>query len=140
MTLTLKLDPALEQRLRKQAAKRGVAPDSYALLAIQDRLQLDSRGPASLRPAESKLLTQINRGLPESLWDRYDALIARRRAETLTRAELRELIAITNKVEVDHARRTGLLVKLAKLRGVQLEDLMNQLGIKPRPHPGDVDE
>lgn len=132
MTLTLKLDPTLEQRLREQAARRGLQPDSYAVAAIEERLKLDSRPPSRLSHEESKLLSQINVGLPEETWSRYDQLIARRRAQTLSPDQHGELMQITNTIEEDHARRIDLLVKLARLRNVPLESLMRELGIGPR--------
>lgn len=132
MTLTLKIDQTLEQRLRKQAARRGVKPNSYAVAAIQERVRRDSRPTGPMNREESKLLSQINAGLPDKTWDRYDELVARRHAQSLTNGEHRELMRITNTVEKDHARRMGLLVKLARLRNVPLESLMRQMGIGPR--------
>lgn len=140
MTLTLKIDPTLEQRLREQAAKRGVNPDSYAVAAIEEKLLLDSRLPAPITHEESELLTRINFGLPEETWERYDQLIEKRRAEKLTTEEHRELMRITNAIEEDHARRLGLVVQLARLRHVPLEALIEQLGVKPRDHRDDDHE
>jgi hypothetical protein len=137
MTLTLKINPTLEQRLQKQAAKRGVKPDSYAVTAIEEKLRLDRTIPAPLSHEESELLAQINSGLPAETWERYDRLIAKRRAETLTSTEYRELVRLTNTVETDHARRMELLMKLARLRNVPLEAVMKQLGLKPRRHRND---
>jgi hypothetical protein len=140
MTLTLKIDPTLEQRLREQAAKRGVNPDSYAVAAIEEKLLLDSRLPAPITHEESELLTRINFGLPEETWERYDQLTEKRRAEKLTTEEHRELMRITNAIEEDHARRLGLVVQLARLRHVPLEALIEQLGVKPRDHRDDDHE
>ena len=140
MTLTLKIDPMLEQRLREQAARRGVKPDSYAVSAIEEKVRLDSKVPAPRSRRESELLKEINVGLPEKTWVRYDHLIEKRRAETLTSDEHRELIRLTNSVEEDHAHRMTLLVELARLRNVPLETTMSQLGIQPRRRRSAPDE
>lgn len=134
MTLNLNIEPGLEQRLREQAARRGLAPDSYAVAAIEEKLQLDSRPSRRLTHVESELLSQINAGLPEETWMRYDQLVEKRRSESLTPQEYDELMQLTNTVEEDHARRIGLLEKLAKIRDVLLEALMQELGIGPRRH------
>jgi hypothetical protein len=134
MTLNLKIDPGLEQRLREQAARRGVDADSYAVAAIEEKLQVDGRPSSQLSREESDLLLQINAGLPEKIWVRYDELIAKLRAQTLTDQEHEEFMRLTDVVEEDHAERIRLLGRLAKLRDVPLESLMCQLGIGPRPH------
>lgn len=133
MTLTLNIDPALEQRLREQAAKQGVQPDSYVVAAIEERLRLDSRPSSPLNPDESKLLSQIGMGLPEEIWDRYDQLLAKQSDQTLSGEDYGEFERLINTIETDHARRISLLVKLAGLRNVPLESLMHELGIVPRP-------
>ncbi|HSZ59288.1 MAG TPA: hypothetical protein VK797_26840 [Tepidisphaeraceae bacterium] len=133
MTLTLNIDSALEQRLREQAAKQGVRPDSYVVAAIEERLRLDSRPSAQLNHQESELLSQIGVGLPEETWDRYDQLNTKQRDNALTADEHAELEQLINTVEVDHARRISQLVKLAQLRNVPIESLMRELGIAPRP-------
>ena len=132
MSLTLKLEPTLEQQLREQAARRGLEPGTYAVEAIQERIRLDSRPPARLGREESELLSQIGAGLPELTWGRYDHLIAKRRDESLTSEEHEELIRLTNLIEEDHARRIAALGKLARLRNVPLQALALQLGITPR--------
>lgn len=80
--------------------------------------------------AETELLRKINQGLPLSTQKRYAALIAKRRAETLTAEEYQELLKLTNDVENFEAQRVVCLTELAQLRQVTLEALMQQLGIK----------
>jgi hypothetical protein len=38
MTLTLTLDPELEERLNREAARSGITPDEYALHLLEERL------------------------------------------------------------------------------------------------------
>jgi hypothetical protein len=132
MTLNLKIGPALEQRLREQAARRGLDADSYAVAAIEEKLQFDARPSPQLSHEESEILKQMGVGLPEQTWARYDELVAKRRAETLTHQEYEELMRLTNTVEEDHAKRIELLVKLSKIRSVPLKALMGELGIGSR--------
>jgi hypothetical protein len=83
---------------------------------------------------EAALLQQINQGLPDDLQARFDALVARRRAEVLTPQEHAELLALTEKIEQMDARRLEHLVDLSRLRKVPLKQLMEQMGLRPRPH------
>jgi hypothetical protein len=85
-----------------------------------------------LSQQESALLQKINQGLPEAVWREYDSLIAKRRAETLTREEHTRLIAISDGIEEAHAERMSHVAELAQWRHVPLRELMDQLGIEPR--------
>jgi hypothetical protein len=137
MTLTLNLDPQLEQQLRRQAARLGVNPDDFALEAISERLRQAPSESSHLSARETELLTEVNRGLPPAVWNRYDDLVARRRDETLTEPEHRDLLELGDRIEAAHVRRIELLAELARLRGVQVGALMKQLGIGPRKPVGD---
>ena len=92
------------------------------------------RNAPHLSSRETKLLLQINRGIPESQQDRYSELIAKRRAESLTPHEHAELIRLGNGVERMEARRLQALIALAALRKTTLTALMNDLGIKAPRH------
>lgn len=81
--------------------------------------------------AETKLLTQINEPIPSRLQHQYDALIAKRLAETLTDAEYAELLWLTNQVEQLETNRVAALAALARLRQTSLAELMQSLGIQP---------
>ncbi|MFQ5633168.1 MAG: STAS/SEC14 domain-containing protein [bacterium] len=80
--------------------------------------------------AESKLLMKINKGLPPKLKKKLDRLVAKRKAGTLKTDEQKELISLMHEVEEAQVRRIEALTGLAKLRGVSLDSLMDQLGIK----------
>lgn len=88
----------------------------------------------SLTPGESELLMKINQGLPVEVQQRYDSLIRKRRRHKLTRAEHRELLALTQQIERHDVERLKRLSDLARLRGLSLPDLMQALGIEP-PEP-----
>ncbi|MBI3360158.1 MAG: STAS/SEC14 domain-containing protein [Chloroflexi bacterium] len=92
-------------------------------------LTAQRRAP-SLPHSEAELLQKINLGLSAEQWQRYRALVAKRRAETLTADEQQELITYSDQIEKANARRIAYLIELAKLRQTSLEALMNELGIK----------
>jgi hypothetical protein len=81
--------------------------------------------------SETELLVLTRRSLPVSLRRRYDYQIARRDAETLTAAEHQELLQLTDQVELHNVERLEHLSALARMRGVSLTQLMQDLGIEP---------
>lgn len=89
------------------------------------------RQARSLPQAEAKLLLKINQGLSPEVQKRYDELIAKRRAESLTTDEYDELLHLTDKIESLEARRIEYLAELAHLRQTSLTKLMEDLGIHP---------
>jgi hypothetical protein len=91
-------------------------------------IRAERRAP-HLTADESILLARINQALPAPERARMSALIAKRDDQTMTPAELEELIALTDKLELLHADRLAALAELASLRGVTLDEVMNQLGI-----------
>jgi len=74
--------------------------------------------------------TDASFGFSQEEWQRYRILIERRRAETLTEEERRELIEFTDRLEQANARRMEALVEMAGRRGVSLETVMKDLGIE----------
>lgn len=135
MTLTLEIQPDLEWQLRQEAAREGLDTAGYVLRLLSERLR---RRPAPkqthLDPKQANLLLKINEGLPETSWQRYQTLIERRRAETLTNEEHAELLALSDTIEEAHARRVGYLSELARLRATSLDALIEELGIRLPSH------
>jgi hypothetical protein len=86
-----------------------------------------------MSPAETDLLATINRGLPHALRTRYRELIGKRQTATLTPAEHRELLGLTDQVESLEAERAEALLGLARHRGQPLEDLLKDLGMPTAP-------
>ena len=84
-----------------------------------------------LSPSESELLLKINQGIPPDMQRRYDELIEKRDARTLTSAEYEELLQLTDQVELLDAKRVEYLLELARLRKQPLAMLMNELGLTP---------
>lgn len=88
----------------------------------------------ALPEREAELLMKINQGLPSATQQRLNDLIEKRRAETISAKELRELKKLTDQIETSDANRLELLTELARLRNVPLRKLIKQLGLKPVPH------
>lgn len=122
MSLTLHLSPGLEQRLREEARQRG--------LKLEELLEQDLEARwGEPNPSEAKLLLTITQDLPESFWQRYRKLIAKREARVLTESEHQELIALSDQAEGLSLQRTKALLQLARLRGVGVLALQKQLGL-----------
>jgi hypothetical protein len=134
MTITLEIAPELEERLRQRAERAGLAPDGYVLKLLEEQIGNGQKLPSHLPPEESRLLQEINRGLPTETWERYDALKKKRDAATLTPAEYQELLRLTDEVELWNSRRLELVLALAQLRQVPLRAMMDALGLIPPPY------
>lgn len=87
-----------------------------------------------LSEREAELLSQIYQGLPAAMQQRLNELIEKRQAYTITETELQELLTLTDQVELFDAARLERLIELAHLRQVPLQQLIQQLGLKPVPH------
>jgi hypothetical protein len=130
MTMILNIAPDLETQIRHAAAKAGVTPDTYVANLLEQHLRRTGSEAINLSETETGLLQQINLGLSQATWQLHHELINKRRAETLTPAEQKQLIEITDELEMANARRMSALVKLAQHRQISLEALMDELGIK----------
>lgn len=92
-------------------------------------LQAQHRAP-SLPKDETELLQQINCGLPADIRQRYDALNTKLHDETITPEEHAELLTLIDRLELADVERMQRLVALAQIRGVSVDTLMEQLGIR----------
>ena len=134
MTVTIELDAEIEEQLHEQAAVLGTTVESFAVKSVVDSLNRLRHRPSPpignrLSAEESRLMIEINRGLPEATWLRYRELNQKRRDEAITDEQLTELRSLNDVIEGDRVRRLELVVELAKLRGVTFDSLMNELGL-----------
>ena len=98
---------------------------------VSETLALKARKKApSLPQSETELLLKINQGLPEKFRKRYNLLIQKRRAESLTQKEYSELLRMTREAEKVEAQRVECLARLAKTRKTTLSALMKSLGLQ----------
>ena len=112
-----------------QAAEQ-IGPGDLERFASRILSLLAHRRAPSLSPDETQLLQAINQGIPTPLRERYTTLVDRRREGTLTAEEHAELQSLSDEVEAIDVRRLELLEKLAQVRGVSLDALMESLGIR----------
>lgn len=128
--------------MRSNGSKNKVRPQQVlGELAELSDAQLDRLLPQVLAlragrsrhvlvPREAHLLECVSRPLPPALQTQFDRLVAKRRAGTLTRGEVRTLHKLTDRVELHDARRLRCLVELAGLRKTTLHELMRSLGLR----------
>ena len=83
-----------------------------------------------LTTTETDLLLEINQGIPAQVQDRYEVLLEKRDDETLTEADYRELLDLSNQIESFGVKRIEALAKLATFCQVSLPKLMDDLGIQ----------
>ena len=131
MTLVVDLPSEIESRVREAADSEGV--EVSALMSKAAQAYVRQHDPA--RPlTEAELLMRINQsGFPETFWDRFRALVAKRQGGTLTPEEQQELLWHTEQTENRDAERLPYLFQLADRRGVTIQTLMTQLGLSPVP-------
>lgn len=83
---------------------------------------------------ESELLLRVNEPIPATTQARFDQLVAKRDAGTLSADEHTDLLTLVDEIELRDADRIAALADLAQLRGISLESLMEDLGIHPATH------
>jgi hypothetical protein len=113
-----------------KAVGRLSQPDLEQFVFQAIALRAKRQAP-NLPRAESELLLKINKEIPTAIQKRYNELIVRRQAETLTPDEHEELLRLTQQVERLEVRRVENLAELARLREMSLTALMENLGIRP---------
>jgi hypothetical protein len=89
------------------------------------------RKVAALPERESELLMRINKAIPATLQKRYEDLLAKNRAESITLIEHEELLKVIDKVEIKNAERLENLIELSRIRNISLDLLMRQLHLYP---------
>ncbi len=82
-----------------------------------------------LSPQESRLLQQINQGLPDDLDRRSKALREKSQNGTITPVESAEFGQVNGLIENLAAKRIEALIKLSELRQVPFTQLLDDLGI-----------
>jgi hypothetical protein len=79
---------------------------------------------------EQLLLTINAARLEPAQQARFDELVAKRQAETITPTELQELIEMTDAIELRDAEQLEAMQALARLRHTTARALMDSLGIR----------
>ena len=125
-TIAIEAQVSPEQLLH--AVERLPSQELATFVAQVVALRAQREAP-HLGQQETSLLLRINQGVPADTRRRFDELVARRHAETITPDELHKLIQITDQIEQRDAERLAALLELAQRRGTTLDALMDTLGI-----------
>ena len=113
-----------------KAVEQLSLPDLEKLMSQVMSLQAKRKAPC-LSADETELMLSINQSLSPDIQTRFDELVAKRQAETLTQEEHQELLTLTDQIEKTDAERMKYLAELARIRGVSLDVLMETLEIHP---------
>jgi len=97
-------------------------------------LALRARRCGRCLDTETDLLLKINRGLPREVQQRYEELIEKRDARTLSPEEHSELLQLTERAEQADVERVGALIELARLRQISLDELVRDLAFRTESH------
>jgi hypothetical protein len=103
--------------------------DELETLMSEVVYQRAKRNAPSLSKEETDLLLKLNQGVPPCLRKRFEELNEKRLAETLGPSEQSELVDLAEKVETINADRIGLMVKLARSKGVTLTKVVEDLDL-----------
>jgi hypothetical protein len=132
-TVHIEAQVSTEQLLR--AVEQLSPPEFSAVVAKLLALRAE-RESTHLDQTETALLREINSAQPPETRRRFETLIAKRQDESISPAELDELIRLTAQCEERDVRRLEALEALAQRRHITLAALMTSLGIPPPGHAG----
>ncbi|MGL4649218.1 MAG: hypothetical protein ACRC1H_07405 [Caldilineaceae bacterium] len=135
MSVVVQIPADVEGALRAEAARSGVAPDTYVQVAVLQKLAQRSESAARTLSDRERELEQVSHSVLDGFdWERYHDLKRGLAAHTLTPAERNELIALADKTEEATVRRLEALAELANLRNTTVQALFDSLQLT-RPEP-----
>jgi preprotein translocase subunit SecA len=88
---------------------------------------LANRRSRSASNRETVLLKKINAAIPQNLQQNYEKLALKLQEETITTEEHKAFLMLIDELELCYADRLKNLIELSHLRGVSLEQLMQDL-------------
>ncbi|MBP6811185.1 MAG: hypothetical protein KA138_06685 [Saprospiraceae bacterium] len=115
------------------AARLG-AEDFENLFKKLAILRVQRSNVPSIAKAEADVLEQINQGFGIEKWDRLQFLDWKMETSGLNEKEAAESLQLAEDYENHTVQRLQLLIKLAALRNISLDEVMKQLEIKPHAH------
>lgn len=135
MALTVKIPSEVEANVQRRAAARGVDPQGFVVDVLRHQFAPPPKRPANTLDAEETRLFQIiNKPIPQKTRDLNDELLKKQKRSRLSRFEYDELLRLTNLMEKAQARRIKAVGELAAYRGVDFDDLWDQLGLGTPRH------
>jgi len=126
VTIPIEAEVSTEQLLRAVAQ---LPPQEFAAFVTHILALRTQRAEPHLSEVETVLLLQINESIAADTRRRFEELVAKRQAETISAEELAELIGLTDDIERRDGQRLAALDALAHVRRIPLGDLMDSLGI-----------
>lgn len=134
MALTIKIPAEVEANVRQRAAARGIDPQGLVVDVLRHQFAPPPKRLANTLDAEETRLFQIiNKPVPQKTRELYDELLKKQKRNRISRFDHGELLRLTNLMEKAQARRIKAVGELAAYRGVDFDDLWDQLGLgKPR--------
>lgn len=111
-------------------AVKELSSSEMDLLQIQFKRMRVKNYPIIKSKSESQLLEEINKGLSYMQEERYNSLLSKRIDELLSEIEYKELLELTTKKEAYQEERLKNMISLAKLKGITLSKLAEQLELK----------
>jgi hypothetical protein len=114
-----------------QTVEQLDASELEQLIAQAIRVQT-KRKTLSLPKDQFLLLQQITQCIPSQLQERYNLLIDKRQENSLTDEEYQELVNLGEHIEAIDVKRLENLTKLAKLRQISLNDLIQEFNLQPQ--------
>lgn len=97
-------------------------------------LRVQRNNIPSMGKTEADLLEQIHQGFSAEKWERLQFLDWKMESSGLNDRESTESLQLAEAYENYTVQRLQLLIKLAALRNVTLEEVMQQLEIGPKTH------
>ena len=134
MSITIQLSPELQQRLQQHADNAGLKIDRFINQLLEEKTISPVKREQDAVKREALLLRKINTGFNIEFWEKYTALVQKRKAASLSQSEYQALLQLSNQIEEANARRIKYLAELAKIKKMDLDDLMASLGIFPTNH------
>ena len=95
-------------------------------------LIFQKRGIPVMDETELKLLQQINKEFPANKWERLEFLDWKLEYRALNEAEEVESLELAEAYEEFSVERIESLAQLATIRRIHIDELMEELGLKPK--------
>lgn len=85
---------------------------------------------ATLLKAEAELFLKMHQGITIDASSSYEKFIDLKKIETLSQEEYKALLYLSEKIDQLQAERIDYMAELAKLRGISLTKLMEDIGLQ----------
>jgi hypothetical protein len=101
---------------------------------IQEKMPAPKPATSTLTVEETRLFKIINKGFSDDFWVKLTNLNKKRQTFTLSESDRKELIEMTEALDAINLERMKALIELATIRHIDLDILINQLGLNKDKH------